>query len=36
MPNLQRWFYEGMYRFSRPRWDTDITPPEVVALVESK
>ncbi len=35
MPNLQRWFYESMYRFSRPRWDTGITPPEVVALVES-
>jgi SAM-dependent methyltransferase len=35
MLNLQRWFYEGMYRFSRPRWDTGITPPEVVTLVES-
>jgi SAM-dependent methyltransferase len=35
MPNLQRWLFEGMYRLSRPRWDTGITPPEVVALVES-
>lgn len=28
-------FFEWMYRFSQPPWDTGITPPEVVALVES-
>ena len=35
MPNLRQWFYDGMYRFFRPRWDTGITPPEVVSLLES-
>ena len=33
--NWLKWFYEWMYRFSRPRWDSGITPPEVVAEVES-
>jgi SAM-dependent methyltransferase len=31
---LQRLFYDFMYRFRRPPWDTGITPPEVVSLVE--
>ncbi len=31
---LQRLFYDLMYRFQKPPWDTGITPPEVVALVE--
>lgn len=35
MPNLYQWFYDGMYRFFQPRWDTGITPPEVVSLLES-
>ena len=33
--NWLKWFYDWMYRFSRPRWDSGITPPEVVAEVES-
>ncbi len=31
---LQRLFYDFMYRFRRPPWDTGITPPEVVSIVE--
>lgn len=30
-----KWFYDVTYRFSQPRWDSGITPPEVVAEVES-
>jgi SAM-dependent methyltransferase len=26
--------YNLMYRFGAPRWDTNITPPEVVAVIE--
>lgn len=33
--NWLSWFFDFMYRFRRPRWDTGITPPEVVSLVES-
>ncbi len=33
--NLLRWFFEYMYRFRQPPWDTGVTPPEVVSLVES-
>jgi SAM-dependent methyltransferase len=33
--NWLRWFYDFTYRFSRPRWDSGITPPELVAEVES-
>lgn len=32
---LSKWFFEFMYRFSRPPWDTGISPPELVALVDS-
>lgn len=35
MFNWMRLFFEWMYRFSKPPWDTGITPPEVVAWVES-
>src|SRR5512146_2875944 len=31
---LQRLFYEFMYRFRQPPWDTGVTPPEVVSFVE--
>ncbi len=31
---LQRLFYEFMYRLSRPPWDSGVTPPEVVSLIE--
>jgi Methyltransferase domain len=30
----RRVLYNLMYRFSTPRWDTNITPPEVVAVIE--
>lgn len=29
----RRLFFELLYRFGRPRWDTGITPPELVDLV---
>ncbi len=35
MSNLLKWFYDFTYRFRKPRWDTGLTPPEVVSLVES-
>ena len=34
MPNWSRWFYDLMYRSTKPDWDSGVTPPEVVALVE--
>ncbi|MEW5717009.1 MAG: class I SAM-dependent methyltransferase [Chloroflexota bacterium] len=33
--NLRQLFFEFQYRFARPPWDSGITPPEVVAQVES-
>lgn len=33
--NLRRLFFDLQYRFSRPPWDSGITPPEVVSFVES-
>ncbi len=33
---LRRLMYEAMYRLGKPRWDTGITPPEVVQLVEGE
>jgi len=35
MPNLLKWFFEFQYRFGKPPWDTGVTPPEVVAAIES-
>lgn len=35
MPNLLKWFFEFQYRFGKPRWDTGVTPPEVVEMIES-
>jgi SAM-dependent methyltransferase len=32
---MRQWFFDLMYRFSRPPWDSGITPPEVTALIES-
>lgn len=32
--NVHRRLYERRYRRGRPRWDTGITPPEVVAVIE--
>ncbi len=34
MPNLRQLFFDLQYRFSKPRWDSGVTPPEVVALIE--
>lgn len=34
MFDLSKWAYDMMYRFSKPNWDSDATPPEVKALVE--
>ncbi len=31
---LKKLFFDFQYRFSKPRWDSGITPPEVVALIE--
>ncbi len=33
--NWSRAFYDLAYRFSKPRWDTNVPPPELVELVES-
>jgi SAM-dependent methyltransferase len=33
---LHRLFFDFMYRFQRPPWDTGITPPEVVSFVEQR
>ncbi len=33
--NWHRWFFESQYRFSRPPWDSGVTPPEVVAFVKT-
>jgi SAM-dependent methyltransferase len=32
--NVHRLLYERRYRRGQPRWDTGITPPEVVAVIE--
>jgi SAM-dependent methyltransferase len=32
--NWLKWFFEWQYWFSKPPWDSGITPPEVVAFVE--
>lgn len=34
MPSVLKWFFEFQYRFGKPRWDTGVTPPEVVAAIE--
>lgn len=36
MLTWSRWFYNGMYRITRPDWDTGRTPPEVTALIEQR
>ncbi len=33
--NWQKWSFELTYRFRDPPWDTGVTPPELVSLVES-
>ncbi len=34
MSKLSQWFYNTMYRFTKPDWDTGITPPEVTSAVD--
>ncbi len=34
MGKFQQWFYNTMYRFTRPDWDTGNTPLEVTSIVE--
>ncbi len=36
MLNPWRIFYDLTYRISKPRWDTDVPPPELKALVENR
>jgi SAM-dependent methyltransferase len=33
MIQFSQWFYNAMYRFTKPDWDTGLTPPEVTQLV---
>lgn len=33
--NLLKYFFEFQYRFGKPRWDTNVTPPEVTTTIES-
>jgi len=32
--NWLKYFFEFQYRFGKPRWDTNVTPPEVVETIE--
>jgi cyclopropane fatty-acyl-phospholipid synthase-like methyltransferase len=34
MGKFSQWFYNTMYRFTQPDWDTGITPPEVTIAVD--
>jgi SAM-dependent methyltransferase len=34
MGKFSQWFYNTMYRFTKPDWDTGITPPEVTTAIE--
>ncbi len=34
MGKFSQLFYNTMYRFTKPDWDTDITPPEVTTVVD--
>lgn len=31
---MKKWMYSLMYRFGKPRWNTNITPPEVIETFE--
>ncbi|MCL4394637.1 MAG: class I SAM-dependent methyltransferase, partial [Chloroflexi bacterium] len=32
---LRKLFFDLQYRFTKPRWDSGVTPPELVALIEA-
>lgn len=34
MGKFSQWFYNTMYRFTKPDWDSDVTPPEIASTVE--
>lgn len=34
MGKFSQWFYNTMYRFTKPDWDTGITPPEVTSTID--
>jgi SAM-dependent methyltransferase len=34
MGKFSQWFYNSMYRFTKPDWDTGLTPPEVRTVIE--
>jgi len=34
MGKFSQWFYNSMYRFTKPDWDTGITPAEVTTAIE--
>jgi len=34
MTSVYKWMYDLTYRISKPRWDSDVVPPEVTSLAE--
>jgi SAM-dependent methyltransferase len=34
MGKFAQWFYNFMYRFTKPDWDTGITPPKVTSAID--
>jgi SAM-dependent methyltransferase len=35
MGKFSQWFYNTMYRFTKPDWDTGVTPPEVTSAAKN-
>ena len=35
MGKFSQWFYNSMYRFTKPDWDTGVTPPEVTTALDA-
>jgi SAM-dependent methyltransferase len=35
MGKFSQWFYNSMYRFTKPNWDTGVTPPEVTTALDA-
>jgi SAM-dependent methyltransferase len=34
MVKFAQWFYDTLYRFTKPDWDTGLTPPEVTSAID--
>lgn len=34
MGKFSQWFYNTLYRFTKPDWDTGLTPPEVTSAID--